>query len=239
MYVVANGQEETGGLITAASVMASASLFALTLLSMLLAAGLSFVFEKLPTGITVKAILVSLAFTVVEFLFNADFVAGWSLVARVFVSLAFIVSLIFLLFFLISFAHSALERLDSHLVMIHAVGIIPESTPTHRKHRLLRHARAIASTVPLFLVASMLVFELGLVPYFVAYLVFAIAAAMLYGYIAYQCRLREAMAATYAETSQDYIVGVDAPAMKVWEPGMPLPPMPVESHPAYIVHPAP
>ncbi|OHS98860.1 hypothetical protein TRFO_34810 [Tritrichomonas foetus] len=233
LYTVSNKNEELRGLNIAAQVMSCIRIFILILLSMFLASGLSIVYERLSWKKCLLIFISSAIFAVLAFFTENVTNTSSNLVFEVMVMIVY--GVIFLIYGCILYylTNEAIQTLSSHLVMIASVHIEPTTTPSYRKRELLYINRNCSTALLFLLVLSSILYRVGIFYYFITYLIIAIANAVIMCVIAYYCRLRKAMAATYGDDQEAYEVKNDPEdpneEMKEWEYGMTLPPMPVEN----------
>ena len=238
LYLLSNMNESSTGLQIAANVMSCVRTFILIVLSLFLASGLSIVYEKLPWQRIVFIIVSSAIFAVFEFLIENIATTGFSLLFEILVYLVYCILFILYAAAVYYLARKATETLSAHLVMIASYHIDPVTTPSFKKRDLLEMTKNCAICILFIVVLFSILFRIGLLYYFITFLVNAIAIAVCVGIISYQCRVRKAMSATYGDDEDAYVVDdIESQQMKPWEYGMTLPPMPVESYPQNKIHP--
>lgn len=235
VYHFINLNSEARDLTIANNVIGFVRNFSLVLLSLLLAAGLSVVYEVLPWRKWAAIGAVSLLFAAAEFLIDSTFTEGFDILGSVLLIVLYFITYGLHVWAIYHYSLQALQTLQAHLVKCAAAHIDPVTTPSYKKIDILKFTRTAAICILLLFVLSSLCYRLGWFYYFITYIIVALFTAILYGIICWKLRIRNAMAATYGDEQDAYEIQDDQ-EMVEWEPGVKMPPMPVESAPQNQIH---
>lgn len=200
--------------------------FVLSCLSLFLASGLSIVFDKI-TPITYMMIFTSAGFfNVMSFVLSTTAEVYIPLWLSIILCIFYVGGYMYYFGLILYLERESLNALKTHLILIAERNIDPKTTPSYRKLKLLTFARNASISMFFVIVICFILYFSTIAPYWLVTGLQCIAMAILYGIVMYMCRIRNAMASTYFDDEDAYVVDDDDNEKQNWERGMKLPPMP-------------
>ena len=205
--------------------------------SLVFLSGLSIVFESLPTLHIVLICVAGLIYSISLFLLEFIIATTPTFATTLLLIIVYAVAYMIFLFEILRFSSLAMNALHIHLEMIIERGINPKTTPTYRKIKLISFTRNCTMFLFLFWEICYILYFLGILEFWSIRLVIALFVIILFGIICYKFRIRQAMAATYGDDEDAYIVHQEneensesSSELESWKPGVVLPPIPQINH---------
>lgn len=206
----------------------------------LLANGMSIIVRKIEFCNFLWMIITSFFLDVTQFLLTSYLLNDIDNII-VFIALGvFIISAIGYFALIVYLVHKSITSLRVHMELIRQKGIDPETTPSWKQLQMYSVvSRAGIILFVLFIMSTCFIFVRSIDTWVVSF-VLKVVICILYGTICYQCRIRYAMAATYCEDEDQYVVNDDnnpelyknneGDGLKMWKYGMELPKMPKKGY---------